>query len=177
MRPEESHVDPEQGSPATGSPDSPSVPLPIVLRVPWFPQETPAPSVAALPQDAAPPLEPMALTSTTASASTPAWREPSSPRRRWPVVAALAGCLCAIAVGAVVDEFWWSRPDVVRPQVRRASTIKKHTAPSTPAPAAEIEPLLANPSAHRTETVSVSAPVRPVTLAPEIIPIESGEEP
>ncbi len=172
MQPEENQVDPEQGSPAEGGPDNLSLPLPIVLRVPWFPQEPSATAVAALSPDAIPPEQASEMPST----HSPVWCEPERPRRRWPVLAALAGCLCAVAVGAVVDEFWWSRPDADRPQVRRA--VNHHITSPTTAPTAEIEPLLAAPSASRPETSSaVSVSVRPVTLAPEIIPIESGDEP
>jgi hypothetical protein len=174
MQPEENQVDPDRGSPAAGVPDNASVPLPILLRVPWFPPETPAPSVTAS-EDAVPPLEVPEVPLISPAVPAAAWREPEPRRRRWPVLAALAGCLSAIAIGAVVDELWSSRP-AVRPQVRRAAARSQTPAPVA-APASEIEPLLAIPSAPRPEpTPAEAAPVR-VSLAPDIIPIESGEEP
>ncbi len=168
MQPEESQVDPERGSPAVEGPDNLSVPLPILLRVPWFPPEPPA-SVAAASEDAGPSPEVPLI---SPAVPVVAWKEPESPRRRWPVLAALAGCLSAIAIGAAVDELWWSRP-AVRPQIRRAAARSQAAAP-----AAEIEPLLAIPSASRPAAPPEEAtPVRAVSLAPDIIPIESGEEP
>ncbi len=169
MQPEENQADPEQGKPAEGGPDNLSLPLPIVLRVPWFPQEPSVSAVVPPSPDAVPPEQ----ASERLPTDSPVWCEPELPRRRWPVLAALAGCLCAVAVGAVVDEFWWSRSDADRPQVRRA--LNHRTTSPTAAPTAEIEPLLAAPSTPRPETSSAS--VRPVTLSPEIIPIESGDEP
>lgn len=176
MQPEESRVGPEGESPAAGSADSPAVPLPIVLRVPWFPPDSPVPSAAVASEDGEPALEIPEVPLSNPEVPTVAWREPEAPRRRWPVLAALAGCLCAIAIGAVVDELWWSRP-AVRPPVPRAAARSQPAAPAA-APASEIEPLPAVPSVARPEALPEdAAPVQAVTLAPDIIPIESGEEP
>ena len=172
MQPDESQAEPERGNAAAGNADNPSVPLPILLRVPWFPPETPAPSVTAS-EAAVPPLEVPEVPLISPAVPAAAWREPEPRRRRWPVLAVLAGCLSAIAMGAVADELWWSRP-AVRPQVRRAAARSQTPAA---APASEIEPLLAIPSAPRPEPAPAEAtPVR-VSLAPDIIPIESGDEP
>jgi hypothetical protein len=176
MEPAENQIDLEQGRPTEGSPESAARPLPIVLRVPWFSQETSTSAVASAATDAMPPDEASEPAATDTPA--PAWRASASPRRRWPVLAALAGCLCAVAIGAVVDEFWWSRPQTSRPQVRRAGVIKNQTASPTTTPASEIEPLLAIPSAPQPDTTATAAVRVPaVTLAPEIIPLDSEEEP
>lgn len=170
MQPDEKQIDQVMSEPAGDNPEINSLPLPILLRIPWFPQDATAPPLSGTaPAEVMPAAE--VLEAVPVAHSLPRPAAPKAGRFRQRVAPVAAGCLSALIAAAVLDGFWGPKPGGAGPH----PVTELEAVSPFPSISADPEPSLA-PPLDPAPSLDVANAVR-VSLLPEIIPLDPGEEP